>query len=343
MMFKFMNIFVQPIVFCCIFATSGFAQDYKSHQIVSDFECGDLLYGLQKPARAWYLSTIEQKICQTDNPFHYTEEPAKAEPSSYMGSVPCMPKPNFPPKRIVYCTADVYNKKLHSSDGTKTELDKQYAAYMKAKGLGQFDSEDGNDELKFLCKNAIGFTMSQGKKVRFLLDELNMGVISSKERRLGLSFTSVELRYIYRHWEEFKGYVVFYERGQRLEAAPWENDPKIWETYDAHRRDKKNYLKKEKIRPAPVIEDVDLDNSTGFGIDAGYNAFADSNVSVAYSGGNPNKRMKRSSHQREEFRQFSRYLREGHVSPFLTQPSLSHVRQKLFFLCRNLVTILPAF
>ncbi|MBX3486923.1 MAG: hypothetical protein KF798_03345 [Candidatus Paracaedibacteraceae bacterium] len=244
-MFKFMNIFVQSIVFCCIFATSGFAQDYKFHQIVSDFECGDLLYGLQKPARAWYLSTIEQKICKTDNPFHYTEELAKTEPSSYMGSVPCMPKPNFPPKRIVYCTADVYNKKLHSSEDTKTQLDEDYANYMKArmkaKDLGQFDSEDENDELKFLCKNAIGFTIAQGKKVRFLLDGLNMGVISSKERRLGLSFTSVELRYVYRHWEEFKGHVVFYERGQRLEAAPWENDPKLWETYGSYREYKQNH------------------------------------------------------------------------------------------------------
>lgn len=296
-----MNVFVQPIVFCGIFATNGFVQDYQTHQVVSDFECGDLLYGLQEPVRARYLLTIEQQICKTDNSFHYTEKSEKVESSfdvrSATQSTSLMPKPSIPPKRIVYCTADVYNKRLNLYESNKTELDKCYETYMKAKGLVKFGYDD--KELKFLCKNAIGFTVSQGKKIRFLLDGLNMSAIALKEERLGLSFTSVELRYIYRHWKEFKEYVVFYEQGRRLKKAPWENDPQLWKKYDTHRQDKANRLKKEKVRPAPVIEDVYLDDSTEVGIDSGSDALVDSGVSVACSGSNPHKKLKNSGYQKK--------------------------------------------
>ncbi len=312
-----MNVFVQSIVFCGVFATNGFVQDYKTHQVVSDFECGDLLYGLQDPVRAWYLPAITQKICRSDNPFYFTEEPKKVEASA---SVSRLPKPNISPKRIVYCTADVYNKRLDLYEGTKTALDEQYATYMEEKGLAQFGAsfENEDPQIKFLCKNAIDFTMSQGKKIRFLLDRLDMRAVVLKEKRLGLSFTSVELRYVYRHWKKFREHVVFYEQGQRLETAPWESDPKVWKIYDTHRQDKEDRLKRKKARPAPAVEEADLYDFTEVGTDAGSDALADLDAFATRSMGNPHKRMK------------LEYLRRAHLPLPLTPPPFPYARRELF-------------
>ena len=73
-----------------------------------------------------------------------------------------------------------------------------------------------------------------GKKIRFLLDGMNLTDVATKDDSLGhygKNITAGELRFIYRHWNsDFRGHVVFYLNDHEV-PAPWDSDPNLWSQY----------------------------------------------------------------------------------------------------------------
>lgn len=242
-----MNIFSKLAIMPVFFAGSVLGQDLSMSEVVKNFECGDLLYGLHKGTREKYLPNIERKMEQIpDNDFVF-EEPVSEEPVSKELIVQ-LPRPKFSPKKIIYCTADVYNDSFGRA--TEISLDSEYITFMLSQAENKKGMTEklknkkcitGNRSLKFLCKRAIDFTIAQGRKILFLLDGLNMFDVVSKSNVYGPSFTASELRYIYRNWNRFKDHIAFYEEGSRLVHAPWELETQqdLWNEYERYRQNKR--------------------------------------------------------------------------------------------------------
>lgn len=68
-------------------------------------------------------------------------------------------------------------------------------------------------------------------KIHFVLDNLNIEQVVTKEGSGGQSITASELRYIYRNRERLNGRVIFYRNNERLEQAPWEENSDLWSKY----------------------------------------------------------------------------------------------------------------
>lgn len=221
-----------------------FGSDLQNPSLMDDFQAGDLLYGLQKPARESHLWIVNHKITP-ESGFIFSEPTPEATPKP-VTQPRGLPRPNFVPEQIIYATADVYNQSFGRA--FTTPRDEDYKSFMLAadgiaedlaQGINENRSIFKTPHLKFLCKRAIDFTVSHGRKIRFLLDGLNLQDVTSKARRYGPSFTASELRYIYRNWNRFRDHVVFYENGIRSEQAPWEIDLAAWGAYETSRQQKK--------------------------------------------------------------------------------------------------------
>jgi hypothetical protein len=219
-----------------------FGYDHQSLPLREDFQAGDLFYGLQKLARESYSLIARDKVTP-DSGFVFSEPAPTPEPV-IQNSV--LPRPNFAPEQNFYTTADVYNRAFGRS--FKTPRDEEYKSFMLTadgikdgltKKIVDNQSIFSAPHLKFLCKRAIDFTVGHERKIRFLLDGLNLQDVTSKATRYGPSFTASELRYIYRNWDRFRDHVVFYENGRRSEQTPWEIDPEAWEAYETLRQQKK--------------------------------------------------------------------------------------------------------
>lgn len=223
-----MIIFSRATIIFVFSLASVMGYECTAPEIVREFEQGDLLYGLQKPAREKYLPFIQSKMeAIPNNTFVHVETVSKTLlPAESKRS---LPRPIFRAKKLVYVTADVYNASFGRSQ--MTSLDEQYIAYMKEcaslkldilEKLGAQGLIDDDSVIKFLCKKAIDYTIAQGYKIRFLLDGLNLYDALNKSGRYGSSFTASELRYIRRNWDRLKDYVIFYQNGSKLDQAPWE-------------------------------------------------------------------------------------------------------------------------
>ncbi len=78
---------------------------------------------------------------------------------------------------------------------------------------------------------------NQTTKIHFLLDGLDITSVVSKEGDHGKSITASELRYINRNYDKgLKGRVIFYRGGEKLEKAPWEENPVLWAKYQPTNR-----------------------------------------------------------------------------------------------------------
>ncbi len=221
-----------------------FGSDLQNPSLMDDFQAGDLLYGLQKPARESHLSAVNLQVT-SESGFHFSEQKPEAAPEP-VTQPRGRPRPQIAPKKIFYTTADVYNQSFGRA--FTTPRDEEYRSFMLAvegikedlaQRIGENRSVLKNTHVKFLCKRAIDFTVSHERKIRFLLDGLNLQDVTSKATRYGPSFTASELRYIYRNWDRFKDHVFFYENGIRSKQAPWEIDPAAWGAYETLRQQKK--------------------------------------------------------------------------------------------------------
>ncbi|RJG25195.1 RHS repeat-associated core domain-containing protein [Paenibacillus thiaminolyticus] len=83
-------------------------------------------------------------------------------------------------------------------------------------------------------------------KIHFVLDNLNIEQVVTKEGSGGQSITASELRYIYRNRERLNGRVIFYRNNERLEQAPWEENPDLWSKYQPGLRQSSSSRVKER-------------------------------------------------------------------------------------------------
>jgi len=137
-------------------------------------------------------------------------------------------------------TIDEYNK-LCGFSGGEMDLGESLHAGEFFRFISLFLGEGNceSDSIRKACKKGVDFTLDKGRRVHFILSnriKRNMVGIAKKVGEHSDSITSSELRYLFRNWDRFKGYVIFYDeemgsKGKKLvpTLAPWETDPTPWE------------------------------------------------------------------------------------------------------------------
>ncbi len=216
--------------------------------VVENFAAGDLLYGLED-SRKKYISDIETKLkgdifgsnhflctadrynnkflCQfEEKSFEEIQELLESnkifseEKPSVNKTIHTRPRPNLP--------------NIDIDDAEKKEILKYTKDIVGQIKSGYLNTPRQEKELfKRFCKDAISYTIQKGHKIHFLLDGLNMAQVTEVEggdpnRE---SYTSSELRYIYRNWGEFKGHIIFYLNGKTTNP-PWTKENRqSWGSY----------------------------------------------------------------------------------------------------------------
>lgn len=204
-----------------------------------NFQEGDLLYGLQREAREKYLTLIIKNLQKGQD---------------------------------VLCTADRYHSKIFLGDDMtqeniemklqKLESEKEETNNQKIVHYGRgilselkdkYKEKEFSDTqwLKRFCKSAIDYTVKNGHKVHFLLKDLDQNQVVSRQKKFtqASSYTSCELRYIFRNWDKIKHSVIFYENDE-ITSAPWEAGiyKDLWAQYK---------IAKDKGEPVEEIEQVE--------------------------------------------------------------------------------------
>ena len=95
------------------------------------------------------------------------------------------------------------------------------------------------------CKFLIYDSISQGKTIRYVLDDLNLEMAATKARVDGkVPVCTSELREMFRYWDSLDGDIQFYKEFRRV-PPPWESPPatadavRSWATYAAHLANKR--------------------------------------------------------------------------------------------------------
>ncbi|NMP58304.1 hypothetical protein [Enterococcus mundtii] len=102
------------------------------------------------------------------------------------------------------------------------------------------DKKSFNKHIERWCKNGIDIAIyCPNVRIYFVLDKLNMHNISKKNcyGHYEGDYTCKELRYIFRHWDELKEKVVFFEN-KKIVKAPWIRGKyvKEWQKYSEIRK-----------------------------------------------------------------------------------------------------------
>ncbi|MDA9462923.1 hypothetical protein B835_2886 [Enterococcus mundtii 3F] len=97
-----------------------------------------------------------------------------------------------------------------------------------------------NKHIERGCKNGLDIAIHcPNVRIYFVLDKLNMHNISKKNcyGQYESDYTCKELRYIFRHWNELKEKVVFFEN-KKIVKAPWIRGKyvKAWQKYSDIRK-----------------------------------------------------------------------------------------------------------
>lgn len=177
----------------------------ENSDLIKSFQPGDLLYGLEKEARAQFREFLEKK---------------------FAGSKPGVP----------YLTIDDINKELSPEYMFSPETDspkrspKQYHPIVEAHRLAWERNEKyapskinkvsknrENKAFSFSCKVAL---LSHTQKIHFCLDYFDSEAIRNKDHKDYKSFTSKELRLCVKEWNQLKDRVVFYFAGE-ICKPPW--------------------------------------------------------------------------------------------------------------------------
>ncbi|WP_277996518.1 RHS repeat-associated core domain-containing protein, partial [Bacillus cereus] len=91
----------------------------------------------------------------------------------------------------------------------------------------------------------LGLAMAASNKkttIHFVLDGLDTEHVVNKTKGTedstgpGESITSSELRYVYRNYNKLKGRVNFYRNKEKIDKAPWEENPGLWAKYQPTNR-----------------------------------------------------------------------------------------------------------
>lgn len=98
--------------------------------------------------------------------------------------------------------------------------------------------------LKRSCKFSLQFLSGKGINVHFVLDGLDLKTVASKGSNTSasegnvVSWTSRELRSLYRCRDEEWVLGINFFLMEKEVPAPWDVDPSLWESYAKHREDK---------------------------------------------------------------------------------------------------------
>ncbi|MEY8445115.1 hypothetical protein AALA44_02770 [Enterococcus ratti] len=141
----------------------------------------------------------------------------------------------------------------HFQNKSKNQLQKIYQFQLQEINKNQKNKFNVNNINTYLhvkrgCK--IGLEMAKSianLKIYFVLDGLDFkSVVFKDTKRFKKSYTGIELRYVYRNWEELKDKVVFIKQKKQVEA-PWKQEPKLWDAYipKSHQQKKECMLQKE--------------------------------------------------------------------------------------------------
>lgn len=217
---------------------------YSSSEIIENFAVGDLLYGLED-SRKKYISYIQDKLgersnllCTADrynNKFLCKFEEKDSEEIQELlkdGKIFSEAKPSASQASQNRPRPNLSNTDI--DDAKKKEILKYAKDIVEQIKPRYFNTPRHEKELfKRFCKDAINYTIKQGHKIHFLLDGVNIDQVTAAEggdpnRE---SYTSSELRYIYRNWEKFEGHIIFYLNG-KVTQSPWtKEDTQSWGSY----------------------------------------------------------------------------------------------------------------
>ena len=101
--------------------------------------------------------------------------------------------------------------------------------------------------LKRQCKLGLQMAVKGTIPVHFVLDGIDIDLVATKKWDYGQSITASELRWIRRNWEVLKQSVTFYF-GDRVVAAPWEQDPAFDARYQPKLRNEPGAVNRNSTR-----------------------------------------------------------------------------------------------
>ncbi|PFV00354.1 RHS repeat-associated core domain-containing protein, partial [Bacillus cereus] len=111
----------------------------------------------------------------------------------------------------------------------------------------QYADASGYVTPKLLWKRGSKLTLemaasNKNTQRHFVLDGLDIEHVVNKTKGmgnstgLGESVTASELRYVYRNYDKLKGRILFYRNKEKLDKAPWEENPSLWAKYQPTNR-----------------------------------------------------------------------------------------------------------
>jgi hypothetical protein len=185
--------------------------------LLEAFEPGDFLFGLEKQARAYYYDALRLKLITLQAKYQFVTiddlvKPLEADyiygnnPSSSPLAKQCSPVRN--------------HGRLLLSSPAFSEVTQRFSS----------PSTQERNKIIISCLIAI---QNQSGKIHFCLDGIDLNKARNNHpsyRQEYNSFTSFELRYIAKHYQDISNKVLFYMSGERVEA-PWDavgQEPAAW-------------------------------------------------------------------------------------------------------------------
>ncbi|WP_374699524.1 RHS repeat-associated core domain-containing protein [Wolbachia endosymbiont (group A) of Limnophora tigrina] len=190
---------------------------------VNDFKKGDLIYGLDSP-RKNYVDSAKKKYPGEKIIINKYNDPVLGKYSPTSSSIPLKDKDLVEYEEFLK-SEEKFNEKVLKNEDKENEY-KKGSAFDTIKRMER--------QIARACKAGIVFKTSRGKKVHFVLDEIDINRVLDKKIYHYKNITSGELRSIYRqrNKEWIEKNVVFWKGGKKVNP-PWEDDKmrKAWKNY----------------------------------------------------------------------------------------------------------------
>lgn len=236
---------------------------YMYQEIVDQFAKGDLMYGLswartdtQGPVKAKMrlLDTTggnqQQAASVLDelNNFFIGTSGYNTDDAAQYGSDYGTKKANYNPDPAVQAQANTFKTWLE----TDPHFGPMFRGLAPVRGKALTDKHRTWERIKQVCLGGLKYTVTGGKKIYFILDDLNMSDVVqglNYQKDMSVPFdakkklhdptgdakediTPNELRFIYHNWSDaaFNTNISFWRRGKSVEP-PWVEQPKLWQKY----------------------------------------------------------------------------------------------------------------
>ncbi len=182
-------------------------REAKSLNLINAFEPGDLLFGLEKEARAQFHQDLKRKLIAMGSKYDFVtiDEMIKPVESYYL-----------------YGNSDVPDPFEQQPSPVKRHCRLWAAAPAYDAIAQQPSSPDTKERQKILLSDEIAIEHAPGK-IHFCLDGIDLAKHYD-------SYTSHELIYIAKHYQSLAHKVIFYKKGEPV-VAPWieiSQSPEEW-------------------------------------------------------------------------------------------------------------------